>query len=183
MYDDSPANVDRKYCAQATLYTVLEQFLRLMHPLMPFVTEELWQRLPNRELLTDVPSIMIAPYPTAVPAWRNPEAEAQMDVVKEAIHGARSLRSDYRVANHIKADFSFRSEVGVRPRQLNAGKTRTPPLMTLFANASLSVFAGCGGARRAHRASRRLLHVGERQRVGAAGRLGRAARVLPEGDL
>ena len=82
-----------------------------MHPLMPFVTEELWQRLPNRELLTDVPSIMIAPYPSEVSVWHNPEAEAHMDIVKEAIHGARSLRSDYRVANHVKADFSFRSEV------------------------------------------------------------------------
>ena len=59
MYDESEANKDRKYSAQATLYTVLEQTLRLMHPFMPFVTEELWQRLPNRTMLTDVPSIMI----------------------------------------------------------------------------------------------------------------------------
>jgi valyl-tRNA synthetase len=48
MYDDSEASKGRRQCAQATLFTVLEQFLRLLHPLMPFVTEELWQRLPNR---------------------------------------------------------------------------------------------------------------------------------------
>jgi valyl-tRNA synthetase len=60
--------------------------------------------------MTDVSSIMIAQYPSEVPGWFSPEAEAQMEIVKEAIHGARSLRADYRVANHIKADFYFKSE-------------------------------------------------------------------------
>jgi valyl-tRNA synthetase len=48
--------------AQNTLYTCLEQALRLLHPFMPFVTEELYQRLPRR--LTDqTPSIVVSPYP------------------------------------------------------------------------------------------------------------------------
>lgn len=103
-------NPRTKYVAQATLYTCLEQFLRLAHPLMPFVTEELWQRLPKRTLLTAVPSIMISAYPEAVPQWFNPDAEEAMKIVLECVHAARSLRADYRVDNKVKAEFCFRSE-------------------------------------------------------------------------
>ena len=82
--DESEANLPRKRVAQAALYTVLEQFLRLAHPLMPFVTEELWQRLPNRKLLIPhVPSIMVASYPESVPAWLNSEVEVDVELLKE----------------------------------------------------------------------------------------------------
>lgn len=96
--------------AQATLYTTIEHFLRLLHPIMPFVTEELWQRLPSLAALQSTPSIMIAPYPRAVEGWSNPQVEADMEIVKEAIHGARSLRADYKVPNHVKAAFYFKSD-------------------------------------------------------------------------
>jgi valyl-tRNA synthetase len=99
-----------KYAAQATLYTCLEQYLRLAHPIMPFVTEELWQRLPNLASLTSVPSIMISRYPEAVPAWFNPQAEEGMKVVLDAIHSARSLRADYRVPNSTNAEFCFSTD-------------------------------------------------------------------------
>jgi valyl-tRNA synthetase len=46
-----------------TLFTCLETSLRLMHPFMPFITEELWQRLPRLASSKDIPSIMIAKYP------------------------------------------------------------------------------------------------------------------------
>ena len=61
----------------------------LMHPFMPFVTEELWQRLPNRLMLTNVSSIMIAAYPTEIPQWSNKQVEADMELIKETIHGGR----------------------------------------------------------------------------------------------
>jgi valyl-tRNA synthetase len=44
-------NKDAKWAAQATLWVTLESGLRLLHPMMPFVTEELWQRLPGRGTL------------------------------------------------------------------------------------------------------------------------------------
>lgn len=96
--------------ARATLYTVIEQYLRLLHPIMPFVTEELWQRLPNRSALQSADSIMIAAYPSVVPGWSNADVEADMAVVKDAINGARSIRADYKIPNHVKADFYFRTE-------------------------------------------------------------------------
>lgn len=104
-----PQYNEKKRVAQATLYTVLENYLRLLHPVMPFITEELWQRLPNRDQLTTEPTIMLAQYPRAIEDWKNVQAEKNMEMIKELIHGARSLRSDYKVANHIKADFYFRT--------------------------------------------------------------------------
>jgi len=106
---DAPS-ADRKFCAQATLYTVIEHYLRLLHPIMPFVTEELWQRLPNRASLQCPQSIMIAQYPSVVPEWLNPAIEADMAVVKDAINGARSIRADYKIPNHVKPPFFFRTE-------------------------------------------------------------------------
>ena len=72
-YDLSEENKSKMLCAKMTLFTVLEQFLRLIHPFMPFVSEELWQRLPFLNKMTSVRSIMIASYPTEVSVWDNAE--------------------------------------------------------------------------------------------------------------
>ena len=64
MTDESASETTRK-SAQQTLYTCLDYGLRLLHPFMPFVTEELWQRLPRRPN-DPTPSIMLSKYPTFV---------------------------------------------------------------------------------------------------------------------
>ena len=61
--ESAPAQARRS--VQQTLYTCLDATFRLLHPFMPFVTEELWQRLPRRPN-ESTPSIMVAAYPTAV---------------------------------------------------------------------------------------------------------------------
>ena len=76
--------------AQAALLTALEGSLRLLHPFMPFVTEELWQRLPNKT----GPSIMLAPFPGPRPERLDPKAEQEMNLVSRAIDGARSVRGE-----------------------------------------------------------------------------------------
>lgn len=91
-----------KLAAQQTLYVCLEYGLRLLHPIMPFVTEELWQRLPGKR---STPSITIAPYPLAVDEWANPEVEADMELVKEVIHAARSVRAEYGLVNSVRPQF------------------------------------------------------------------------------
>lgn len=103
-------HAERRRVAQATLYTVLEQYLRLLHPFMPFVTEELWQRLPNLDQMMPQDTIMQAPYPKAIEDWVNPSADVDMELIKEVIHSARSLRSQYKIANHVKANFYFKTE-------------------------------------------------------------------------
>jgi len=64
MTDDS-APLETRTSAQQTLYTCLDHGLRLLHPFMPFVTEELWQRLPRRPN-DATPSIMVSAFPVNV---------------------------------------------------------------------------------------------------------------------
>jgi len=83
------------------LVYVLEAALRLLHPYMPFVTEELWQNLRSR-LLSDwqvAESIMIAAYPEAEDAAIDPEAERVMESVIEIIRSIRNARAQYKVEN------------------------------------------------------------------------------------
>ncbi len=77
---------------------VLEQMMRLLHPLMPFITEEIWQQLTHgaNSSASDVnASITIAPYPK--PATQNPDAEATMASVMEVIDNIRSIRGELNV--------------------------------------------------------------------------------------
>lgn len=62
---DESAPIETRKSAQQTLYTCLDYGLRLLHPFMPFVTEELWQRLPRRPN-DPTPSIMVSSYPVNV---------------------------------------------------------------------------------------------------------------------
>lgn len=62
---DPSVSAKTRASAQQTLYLCLDYGLRLLHPFMPFVTEELWQRLARRPN-DPTPSIMISRYPTFV---------------------------------------------------------------------------------------------------------------------
>jgi valyl-tRNA synthetase len=72
---------------------ILEHSLRLLHPFMPFITEELWQRLPHRG-----ETICLAPYPEANAAQLDGRAEREMDFVIELITKLRSIRSTFNIA-------------------------------------------------------------------------------------
>ena len=78
---------------------VLETTLRLLHPFMPFITEELWQGLKERlpEGSLDSSSIMIAPYPIADEEAIDSEVEEVMGLVIEIIRSIRNARADHKV--------------------------------------------------------------------------------------
>ena len=83
------------------LVHVLETSLRLLHPYMPFITEELWQNLKQR-LSSDwaaTESIMVATYPLADETAIEPEAERIMESIVEIIHSIRNARAQYKVGN------------------------------------------------------------------------------------
>src|SRR5712664_549238 len=88
-----PESPGRRARTQATLVRVLETTLRLLHPFMPFITEEIWQRLPHTG-----ESIMIAPYPRASRKRRNPEAEREMAAVMDLVTALRNIRGEMRIA-------------------------------------------------------------------------------------
>jgi valyl-tRNA synthetase len=81
--------------AQATLVTVLDRTMRLLHPITPFITEAVWQRLPWRE--SDAPSIMVAPWPQPVTEWENPEVESSIEGLQEIIGATRNIRAEYGI--------------------------------------------------------------------------------------
>jgi valyl-tRNA synthetase len=81
-----------KQTGRLVLTYVLERALRLLHPIMPFITEEIWQKLPNAG-----PSLMLAPWPAADPALDAPEAVATMDLLMEITREVRNIRSTYNI--------------------------------------------------------------------------------------
>lgn len=87
----SPAERDQ---VRGVLVSVLEQALRLMHPIMPFVTEELWQQLPVDD---KAESLMIASWPVAEEGDLDDDAEREMAFLQEVISAARTIRSELNV--------------------------------------------------------------------------------------
>ncbi|XP_077226702.1 valine--tRNA ligase, mitochondrial 1-like isoform X2 [Tasmannia lanceolata] len=79
--------------ARDTLWVCLDNGLRLLHPFMPFVTEELWQRLPQATgSYSRKETIMISDYPSVVEEWMDERVEYEMDIIESAVKSIRSLR-------------------------------------------------------------------------------------------
>lgn len=97
--EGSPAQINS---ALQTLYSALESALVLSHPFLPFITEELWQRLPRRPG-NETKSVMVAKYPEYDPQFENPEAEAAYDIVLGCSKGVRSLMAEYAPAKDVEA--------------------------------------------------------------------------------
>lgn len=94
---------NQKKDARKILFTCLDLGLKLISPFMPFITEELYQRLPREDL--SVPSICIAPYPElACCPWRNEQIEKDVEFMQKAAARIRSARSDYNIPNKIKTE-------------------------------------------------------------------------------
>ncbi len=89
LYGDGPA---ARRVAQQTLWQVMEGTMRLLHPFMPFLSEDVWQRLPRRR--GDRETLALAPWPAPDAALADAEAESRMELVMAVTRALRNLRSE-----------------------------------------------------------------------------------------
>lgn len=91
---------EEKNTARRVMVHVLDTCLRLLHPYMPFMTEEAWRYIPHTG-----ESLIMAAWPKLQPELIDDRAEAQMDVFMELVRGVRNTRTEYKVdpAKRIKA--------------------------------------------------------------------------------
>ncbi|NLY29987.1 MAG: valine--tRNA ligase, partial [Firmicutes bacterium] len=81
-----------KRSSQYVLWKVLEGTLRLLHPFMPFITEEIWQHLPH-----EGETIMLASWPTVEEGYVNKNIEARMEAIMEMVRAVRNIRGEKKV--------------------------------------------------------------------------------------
>jgi valyl-tRNA synthetase len=93
--DQDPAKAARRHVVQGVLARVLETTMRLLHPFAPYVTEEIWQKLPKPAQLPE--SLMITVFPRNDPSWVDTAAEAEMKLVQDVAVACRMLRATYGV--------------------------------------------------------------------------------------
>ena len=138
-----PAEVDE---ARATLGYVLEGAMRLMHPLVPFVTEELWQRLPRPA--SRKASIAFGPYPQPddEKAHHDAELEAQMALLQEIISAARTVRSEHGIEWKADVPMAIRTDA---PEIAALVREQLEAVRQLVKTRGEPVVEGRGGAREA----------------------------------
>ncbi|MBC7931009.1 MAG: class I tRNA ligase family protein, partial [Rubrivivax sp.] len=105
--------------ARSRVLTVLEQALRLLHPFMPYITEELWLRLPGVgvEQMHPAynhaePTIMLAAYPQTREGLIDETAEVEMSIVIELISSVRSIRSEMNIKPSQEIDLIVETDDG-----------------------------------------------------------------------
>ena len=101
IYD--PKDDTEKLTAQYVVWQILDGTLRLLHPIMPFITEEIWQHLPH-----DGESIMVANWPTADPEMSDGAAEGDMELLIDVIRAVRNIYSEMNVPPSSKAKVFIR---------------------------------------------------------------------------
>jgi valyl-tRNA synthetase len=114
---------EEKQAALPVLIGVLDQALRLAHPIMPFITEEIWQMLPIDKM---EPSIMMAPWPESHHERRDEAAERNFGQIQEVVSAIRTFRSEYRIDPKLQIRAFLVAEDGDVARDLesNAGLIR-----------------------------------------------------------
>jgi valyl-tRNA synthetase len=84
---------------EAVLADALDRILRLLHPFMPFITEEIWSHLPGAGK-----SIAVAAFPVPEPGWRDEALEKDMAVVQELVEETRKIRTENKIAPREKIE-------------------------------------------------------------------------------
>jgi valyl-tRNA synthetase len=96
---------ERAVVAWKNLFAVFDAALRLLHPFMPFLTEELWHQLPQK---SEAKSIALDAFPEARASWRNAKAEQEFGLLQEVIVALRNIRAEMKIdlKKKVAAEFS-----------------------------------------------------------------------------
>ncbi len=128
-------NLVAKKQAQGTLLVVLETILKLIHPITPFVSEEIWSVLPgDRELL------VTSSFPELQPGWENDKVDTEMELVMGIITGIRNIRSEADVHPSTKIDALIRCSDPARVELLQSHEAAVSD-MTRLSSFAVSVDA------------------------------------------
>ncbi len=151
--DAADANAAR--AARVTLLTVLEHVCRLLHPVMPFASEEVWQILRARttgstpgetappataETFADgfgAPSLCVAPWPAQTPAAIDAEADGALALVQEVIGAIRNIRGEMKVAADRRIDALIR-HADAPAREHLAGAVASVRAMAMVENCTVA---------------------------------------------
>ena len=133
--DEGPVG-RRRFLTQGTLATVLERTLRLLHPFMPFVTEEIWHKLPKPAALPN--SLMVTIYPELDEHFIDEEAERDVALLQEIAVAIRALRATYSVP----PSWSVPVEVRIPDDATRAMVEAQCPLVENAARVTLTVTSG-----------------------------------------
>ncbi len=106
----------RRQTAQYVLWHVLANTMKLLHPFMPFITEEIWQHLPH-----EGETIMLQQWPQFDEGLVNTEAEEEMAVIMEVIKAIRNMRAEMNVPPAKKADVIIAANSDRNLRALQSG--------------------------------------------------------------
>ncbi len=116
-----------KKTTRSVLAYVLEQTLRLLHPLMPFITEEIWQHIPHKG-----DSIVVAAWPEAEQKLLYPEAVKDMELLKEIIRSVRNTRAELNVPMSKQIELFIQAKDEATLEQIQ----RSMPYIEKFCNPS-----------------------------------------------
>ncbi|MFN3694189.1 MAG: class I tRNA ligase family protein, partial [Ignavibacterium sp.] len=100
-------NEEVKSAVLTRAISIFEDALKMLHPFMPFITEELWQLIEKRK---EGESISVSEFPVAVGKLINESAEKEMDFVKEIITAIRNIRGEMNIAPSKKINALIKSD-------------------------------------------------------------------------
>ena len=155
----SSADREEAVAAWRNLFAIFDLALRLLHPFMPFLTEELWLRLPNRP---EARSLALESYPKLREEWLDESAERDVALLQEIVEAARKLRAEQKLdpKKKLPADLST-ADLTVR----RLVETNLDALARLGGISPLRVHDGSlgSGAGTVHSASRFDLRIGQEE--------------------
>ena len=106
------ADADLKANTQRVLRYVLDMSLRMLHPIMPHITERVWQLIPKK---CEFPAIIVADYPVYDEKLAFPQEAKEMELVFETIKSLRNVRQSFNISTSLKMDIEIRATKDEKP--------------------------------------------------------------------